>query len=127
MYGDNDWFLAQPKAYQDQMLTVPANARSLTLVETDLLGLIDNHWSANQPVILAGNSIRVDRDFVARYWPRLEARLHYRMLDVSAWKIFFQGRYGFEYQKKAGHRALSDIEESIAELQFYVRYLNYEA
>lgn len=122
LYGANDWFQSQPKAYREKMLNSPPTARSLEQIEEDLLTIIARYWS--EPVILAGNSIRVDRAFVARYWPRLEQKLHYRMLDVSAWKVFFQGRYGVEYQKKEGHRALSDILESIAELKFYTQRLN---
>ena len=74
----------------------------------------------NEPVVLAGNSIHQDRRFIRQWWPDIEARLHYRMLDVSSFKIVIQGKYGKVFNKKETHRALDDIKESIAELQYYL-------
>ncbi len=61
-----------------------------------------------------------DRLFIDKYWPDFSKVLHYRMLDVSSWKIIFNTKYGLKYQKKNAHRALEDIKESMAELQFYM-------
>lgn len=71
-------------------------------------------------VILCGNSIGQDRKFVDRYLPQFASRLHYRMLDVSSFKIVHQELYGQSFKKSGTHRALDDIRESIAELQFYL-------
>jgi oligoribonuclease len=71
---------------------------------------------------LCGNSICQDRRFLYRYMPKLSAYLHYRNVDVSTIKELV-ARWspnvidGFE--KKAAHRALDDIRESIEELQYY--------
>jgi oligoribonuclease len=46
------------------------------------------------------------------------------MLDVSAWKVVMQGKYHTEFPKKEAHRALDDIRESVAELQFYLQNFN---
>jgi oligoribonuclease len=51
--------------------------------------------------------------------PKLASVLHYRMLDVSSWKIVMKGKYGREFEKGKNHRALDDIRESINELKFY--------
>ena len=66
-------------------------------VENQLLEFIDEHFDADEPVLLAGNSIHQDRKFIENEWPRLNARLHYRMLDVSAWKVVFAGKYGKKF------------------------------
>jgi len=71
--------------------------------------------------VLAGNSIHQDRRFIRQWWSEVEQLLHYRMLDVSAWKIVMQGKYHKIFGKKETHVALDDIEESIAELKFYLR------
>ncbi|HKS24175.1 MAG TPA: oligoribonuclease [Thermoanaerobaculia bacterium] len=71
---------------------------------------------------LCGNSIGQDRQFLARYMPKLEAYLNYRVVDVSSIKILVKAWYGKKHappKKKETHRALDDIEESIAELDFY--------
>lgn len=91
-------------------------------VEDGLLAFCDEQFGpGSTKILLAGNSIHQDRKFIANEWPRLDARLHYRMLDVSAWKVVFEGKFGTKFTKTEAHRALSDIEESIAELRHYLR------
>jgi oligoribonuclease len=71
---------------------------------------------------LCGNSITQDKRFIARLMPALDAYLHYRMVDVSTIKVLVKEWYGGELvapPKKETHRALDDIEESIAELAWY--------
>lgn len=94
-------------------------ARSARTIENELLALLDEHFEKDIPVILAGNSIHMDRKFIEREWPRLNARLHYRMLDVSSWKIVFENKYSKKFAKREAHRALDDIRGSIEELQYY--------
>ena len=90
-------------------------------VEAELLAFIDEHFEADHPVLLAGNSIHQDRRFIASEWSRLDARLHYRMLDVSAWKVVFEGKFSKKFAKPEAHRALDDIRGSIEELQYYLK------
>lgn len=90
------------------------------LVENELLAFINEHLSADEPVLLAGNSIHQDRKFIEQEWPRLNARLHYRMLDVSAWKVVFDGKYKKRFAKPEAHRAMDDIRGSIEELKYYL-------
>lgn len=90
-------------------------------VENELLAFIDEHFSAEEPVLLAGNSIHQDRKFIENEWSRLNKRLHYRMLDVSAWKVVMDGKYGKKFAKPEAHRALEDIQGSIEELKYYLK------
>lgn len=90
------------------------------VVENELLAFINEHLSADEPVLLAGNSIHQDRKFIEQEWPRLNARLHYRMLDVSAWKVVFDGKYKKRFAKPEAHRAMDDIRGSIEELKYYL-------
>lgn len=91
------------------------------IVENELLEFITEHFSDEKPVLLAGNSIHQDRKFIANEWQRLDERLHYRMLDVSAWKVVFDGKYKKRFAKPEAHRALEDIRGSIEELQYYLK------
>lgn len=88
--------------------------------ETEVLAFIDEHFDTSVPVLLAGNSIHMDRRFIAAQWTQLDARLHYRMLDVSAWKVVFEGKFGKKFAKPNEHRALGDIRGSIMELEYYL-------
>ena len=81
---------------------------------------ISEYFSEDVPVILAGNSIHADRAFIAKHLPKLEAKLHYRRLDVSSFKIVYQNKFKKLFKKSESHRALDDIKESIAELKFYL-------
>jgi len=77
----------------------------------------------DKKIILCGNSIGQDRKFVDAYLPRFAERLHYRMLDVTAFKIVFRDMLGIRHEKDQKHRALDDIRESIAELRYYLQYV----
>ncbi len=71
---------------------------------------------------LCGNSVCQDRRFMALYMPKLEAYLHYRNLDVSSIKelvVRWRPELLKGFKKNNSHRALDDIRESIAELEFY--------
>lgn len=72
---------------------------------------------------LGGNSVYMDRLFLRKYMPALDAYLHYRIIDVSTIKELAKRWYQKEFsnipQKKFQHRCLKDIEESIAELKYY--------
>ena len=76
---------------------------------------------------LCGNSIGVDRRFLARYLPDLDNYLHYRSIDVSSLKELCRRWYPDIYGKRPGkaetHRALADIRESVAELRFYREHM----
>lgn len=94
-------------------------------VDQKLRAVLDTLVPKGRP-ILAGNSIAQDRRFVDRYLPLFAARLHYRMLDVSSFKVIFESRFHLKFQKQNKHRALEDIHESMAELEFYLTHLNPE-
>jgi oligoribonuclease len=73
---------------------------------------------------LCGNSVGQDKRFLVRYMPQLNDFLHYRVIDVSTIKVLVKEWYGGSVEppeKGEQHRALADIEDSIAELEFYRR------
>lgn len=72
---------------------------------------------------LCGNSIWCDRMFLKLQMPAIDAWLHYRTIDVSSFKEcatrWNVHAIGGAPRKHDRHRALGDIEESIAELKHY--------
>lgn len=96
-------------------------------VEAKLVDLVKKHFPdpKDRPV-LAGNSIMQDRLFIDKYMLDLSARLHYRMVDVSSWKVIINNKFKYVYQKANKHRALEDIRESIQELRHYCDKMNFE-
>ena len=55
--------------------------------------------------------------------PELNSRLHYRMFDVSAWKVYFEGAKDKKFLKRDMHRALDDIRGSIEEIKWYLTFM----
>lgn len=75
---------------------------------------------------MCGNSICQDRRFLARTMPALEAWFHYRNLDVSTLKelaVRWRPDVASGFVKRATHRALDDVRESIEELKYYREHL----
>lgn len=70
---------------------------------------------------LCGNTVWFDKIFLKKEMPQLVEFLHYRVVDVTAFKIMLSRWTGKDimFQKNNNHRALDDIKESIAELKFY--------
>lgn len=103
-------------------LTERVNASKMNEKEAEklLIELIDAHFKKGERVLLAGNSIHMDRRFIIKHWPALDEKLHYRMVDVSSWKVVFEGKYRKRFSKPEQHRALEDIRGSIEELQYYL-------
>ena len=64
-----------------------------------------------------------DKRFIVKEWPELDHKLHYRMFDVSAWKIYFENVLNKKFTKREAHRALDDIEGSIEEIKYYLTFL----
>lgn len=114
-------FWDKNSASRDQLITSSTEAESASAVEKELLGFLQAHFDTDQPIYLAGNSIHQDRKFIEREWPLLDKQLHYRMLDVSAWKLVFEHKLNKKFTKPEAHRAMSDIEGSIDELQYYLK------
>lgn len=117
MVGD---FWNKYSAVRDALQAQNEQGQDSKQVEDALLAFIDEHFAPDERILLAGNSIHQDRKFIENEWPRLNERLHYRMLDVSAWKVVFDGKYGKRFAKPEEHRALGDIRGSILELKYYL-------
>ena len=74
---------------------------------------------------LCGNAVYHDRRFIIKYMPKLDAFLHYRLVDVTTVKVLVSRWYPKNKdlpKKKDAHRALDDIRESIEELRFYRKH-----
>lgn len=117
----NVWWKDFPEN-RDEFIQKLQDGKPGERVEQDLIALVEAQFG-REPAILAGNSIHSDRLFIKQWWPALDLKLHYRMLDVTSLKIFMMGRHNVEFEKKEVHRAFDDIQASIAEWQYYLEWL----
>ena len=118
MVGD---FWEKNHVSRDALQAQNATGKPVAEVEKELLAFIDKYCT--KEIYLAGNSIHQDRKFIEREMPTLNKKLHYRMLDVSAWKIYFENALNKKFTKPENHRALDDINGSIEELKWYLTFL----
>ena len=123
LFKANLWYSDQFSKNRDDFLNIPDNAKNSKDIEIELVKFIKHNFGS-ELAILAGNSIHCDRGFIKQYWPKLDTQLHYRMLDVSSWKIVMNTKFNLEFEKQSTHRAFDDIQASIAELQFYLEWFS---
>lgn len=101
---------------------VRASLVSEAQAEEQVLAFIASHCEV-RTAPLAGNTIHQDKRFLQKYMPRLDAYLHYRIIDVSSVKeLVRRWMPKVHYKQPAkneGHRAMDDIKESLRELQYY--------
>jgi oligoribonuclease (3'-5' exoribonuclease) len=112
----------------------PAEVDALLCAWAD--GVFGRDRALKDRPMLAGNSIHIDWALVRRWLPGLAARVHYRVLDVTALKMEWQRMGGAKFDKEsidtirrnfqgadvtesARHDAYYDVQASIAELAFY--------
>jgi oligoribonuclease len=105
------------------LITEIPNGISLQEAEDQIIKYLEASETIAGKSPLAGNSVSVDRSFIARDMPRLSEYLHYRTIDVSSIKELarrWQPKIYFQAPAKTGnHRALGDIQDSIEELKYY--------
>ncbi|KAG0056736.1 Oligoribonuclease, mitochondrial [Gryganskiella cystojenkinii] len=127
----------QPKEVMDKMnewciehhgasgLTAAVIASTISTEDAcdQVLKFILKHIPEPRGGILAGNSVHADKVFLEREMSPIIEHLHYRIVDVSTVKELSRRWYPKEFKaappKKAAHRALDDIKESINELKYY--------
>jgi oligoribonuclease len=118
-----DDFVRTMHAKSGLLTEIPASHTDLRTAENQVLDYVRGHVPTEGTAPLCGNSIGMDRRFLARYMADLDNYLHYRSVDVSSFKELCRRWYPTVYRKRPGkteqHRALGDILESIAELRYY--------
>ncbi len=89
----------------------------------ETMAFLVEHIEKPRTVPLAGNSIGMDRRFLAAYLPEIEEFLHYRSIDVSTIKElarrWYPDKLGGLSKGASAHRAMDDIKESVAELRYW--------
>ena len=105
------------------LITEIPTGTSVSAAEDQIIKYLESASTVAGKSPLAGNSVSVDRSFIARDMPRLNDYLHYRTIDVSSVKELarrWNAKVYFNSPAKTGnHRALGDIQDSIAELAHY--------
>ena len=120
--ADMNEFVTQMHTTSGLITEIP-NGITVEAAEDAILAYLESAGTVAGKSPLAGNSVSVDRNFIARDMPRLTEYLHYRTVDVSSIKELARRWYPKIYfaapAKTGNHRALGDIQDSIEELKYY--------
>jgi oligoribonuclease len=102
---------------------IEASTVTLAAAGDAALEYVRGHVAEAGTAPVCGNSIGVDRRFLDAQLPELDGYLHYRNIDVSTLKELCRRWapevYRTRPNKQETHRAVADINESIAELVYY--------
>jgi len=105
------------------LITEIPHGITMAAAEAKIIAYLESASTIAGKSPLAGNSVGVDRAFIDRDMPLMGAYLHYRTIDVSSIKELarrWNPKAYFNAPAKTGnHRALGDIQDSIAELAYY--------
>ncbi|KAL8292124.1 hypothetical protein RQP46_001590 [Phenoliferia psychrophenolica] len=120
----NEWCVAQ---HGKTGLTASCLASESSMADVDKLvtAYVLKHCP-DRMALLAGNSVHADLMFIRKDLPSLASVLHYRIIDVSSIKELASRWYPslrLPAKFASAHRALSDIQDSIAELAYYRKHL----
>lgn len=90
-------------------------------VEDDLIDwLVTGHHFEPKTAVLVGSGINFDRSFIKARMPKLDAFLHYRMLDVTALREAHRRWVDPLYEKPTPpHRVKGDIRSALDELRLF--------
>jgi oligoribonuclease len=105
------------------LLPLIADGVSVADAEKQVLAYIQKHVPVRQTAQMGGNTIHMDRRFLAKYMPTVEDWVHYRNVDTSTIKEVLYRWFPYVVEaapeKVGNHRALADAIESIREMAFY--------
>jgi len=107
------------------LAAIESSTLSLEAAGAATLEFLRAHIPEPGTVPLCGNSIGTDRRFLAAHLPEIERFFHYRSIDVSTVKElarrWLPDALAAAPHKHGSHRAMDDIRESVAELEYYRR------
>jgi oligoribonuclease len=86
-----------------------------------------NEWGVSKDDPMVGSSIQFDREMLREQMPEVEKCFSYRNIDTSSIKELCRrfnpelySRIDEHTRNAKAHRVLSDIEDTVSELKFYV-------
>lgn len=92
--------------------------------EVAVLDFLDAHEVKHGELPMCGSSVGFDRSFLFTHMPTLHNNFHYRNIDVSTIKELCRrlspDLFARLPEKRELHRALPDLDETLAEYKFYL-------
>jgi oligoribonuclease len=96
-------------------------------IQDVFLMFMTKHFPGDEKPPMCGSSVHADRAWLARGFPKLHDRFHYRNIDISTLKELCKrynpGVYSKIDQyttKQERHRVVPDLDDTISEARFYL-------
>ena len=95
---------------------------TLRFAEDRICDLMDTYRGSGR-LQLAGSSVYFDKNFLRKWLPRVDERLHFRLLDVSAVmesvRRWCPSAVGMQPPNSTTHSAMDDVRSSLQLMRFY--------
>lgn len=119
--GMSDWC---KRTHSDSGLIdlVKKSKNNYNNIESNIIKLL-SFCAKIKETYIAGNSVYNDLNFIKQYMPSIADFIHYRVFDISTFKILAEIKGIPLFIKRNNHKALEDIKESIAEYNYYEKFL----
>lgn len=97
---------------------------TVQLEDAEDMILADIEKSGGDHFIIAGSGVHFDKAFIEFWMPRLAAKLHYRLFDMSTIKRFLKTVGIEDVISTETHRAAQDVVEALRNARLWQRLLN---
>ncbi|MFC4225426.1 oligoribonuclease [Lysinibacter cavernae] len=122
LYHSSDPFVQSMHTANGLWETLPFGT-PLEQVDDELLEYLSG-FGAKRSLRLAGNSVRLDLNFMEQHLPKSYEQLHYRFIDFTGVHQLSSKWFSIpEMQKSSNHLAMDDIRACIEQARFLKRSL----
>lgn len=78
-------------------------------------------------LVLAGQSVHIDRDWMGRYLPQFSQKLNHRVFDLTTIDMLLEDRGSSIRNRSGAHRALPDARAALKSAQHYAASIRYSS
>jgi oligoribonuclease len=78
-------------------------------------------------IVLAGQSVYVDREWIKHYLPHFASKLNHRMLDLTTLDMLLENLGCSMRHRSNTHRAADDVKSALESARHYMKSLSYDA
>ena len=118
----NDWSEAWHSA--SGLLDEIPEGKEAEDIDTDLVKFVGD---VPGDLILAGQSVHVDREWIIKYLPRFYLKLNHRVFDLSTIDMLLEGLGSSIRNRSSEHRALPDARAALNSARHYAKNISYSA
>ena len=118
----NEW--SEEQHASSGLLDDICDGRDAADIDADLLRFCSG---LSGDLVLAGQSVHVDRSWIARYLPQFAKKLNHRVFDLTTIDMMLEDRGSSIRNRSKVHRAMADVRAAVKSAQHYAASISYSA